>query len=438
MIEPGLGYIIPVLKEKFPGGKIIVLHVDKAHYNDNCYNSHCAIPALCSADKTKINFFLETEVPDTDTDKIRIIEWRPSMNFYKKEYVNLFSEVVNFLKRTDAGRRTTKVFGTRWVKNFFNNLEIVKKNILYRQTNIPVIVTGAGPGLEQSLEYIAKMQEHCLIIAASSSYMALSSNGIQADIIIATDGGSWALKHIYPVFRNSALPFNKNENIFAVNLCAALPSQNADTPFLIMNDGSFWQSLILHELGIPSVIIGQKGTVAACGIELALLLSSGNVYLAGMDFSINDIRTHIKPYAFDCFFEAQSNRFAPFYSKSFKRSGLLKEGGSLNIYDKWFKTQLQLWPKRIFNITEKKPDTHTPLKNTKEIFKTKNINSSNTFSKRAKETLFSALNNPKYADNVTRELAALLLPDFESSDETKNALRKTLKNLFEDWERDKQ
>jgi hypothetical protein len=247
--------------------------------------------------------------------------------------------------------------------------------------------------------------------------MALNHAGVSADIITATDGGNWALQHIYPFYRKSV---SKAETCaFAVNLSAALPSQCRDTPLLIMNDGSFWQNIILHELSLPSVIIAQKGTVTACAVELAMILSSGNIYLAGMDLSVKDIRTHVKPYGFDYLFFNNASRFSPVYSKIFTRSSLLKDGGSMNIYASWFKNQLDIWPKRIFSLGANNtvfenslPAEQAAEKNTNEIFKTVNINGdSSLFHKRGLSALIRALKDSRYASNLKAELIPLLFPD---------------------------
>ena len=366
--------------------------------------------------------FLEREVPETDAANIKIIEWRPSMNHYKQDYVRLFSFVVDFIKRMDAGRRTAAAFGKKWVGNFFKNIGNTQKILLYKPMDIPVIITGSGPGLEKAMPSILKAQEECLIIAAASSVMALSFYGIKADIVINTDGGNWALRHIYPFFRKSDNGIENNvENAasFAVNLCAALPSQCVNFPMLIMNDGSFWQSIILHELSLPSVIIPQKGTVTACAVELALALTSGNIYLAGMDLSVRDMRSHARPYAFDHLLFDSASRFTPVYSQSFIRSSLIHEGGSLDIYAAWFKKQLASWSKRIFSmggsnelfenaICEEKANK----KNISNYFKAQNVKGgSANFRERSVKALIAALKNGEYAENLKTELAPMLFPD---------------------------
>ncbi|MCL2764053.1 MAG: DUF115 domain-containing protein [Treponema sp.] len=410
LIEPGLGYIIPVLQERFKESKIIVLHIEsRANLTAAHRDSNTAF--LYNTESADTQAFLEENIPETAAEEIKIIEWRPSLNYYKQAYVKLLSLVVDFIKRQDAVKRTTAAFGRKWVKNFFRNLENLYTPLLYRQTAIPVIVTGSGPSLENALKIINEAQDTCLIIAASSSVMALANT--QADIIIATDGGSWALRHMYPLYRNNS------GNKIAANLCAALPSQIAGNPLLIINDGSFWQSIILHELALPSVVIAQRGTVAATAIELALLLTSGNIYLAGMDFSIDGIRTHARPYAFDSIFFNRANRFLPFYSESFTRSSLVKKGGSLDIYSSWFKNRLSEWPKRIFAVKGCNDifkygilSKHTGYEKKTGILKPADIKSaSSQFCKRGAAALICALNNPQYSHNIKHELASLLFPD---------------------------
>jgi hypothetical protein len=394
--------MIPVLQEKFTNCKIIVLHIESDFPEKG-------VPALYSTNPEEVNKFLEKELQDIDFSAIRIIEWRPSMNHYREKYVKLLSLAVEYLKRNDAEKRTVSAFGKRWFRNFYKNLKLLNHTLLYRSADIPVIITGSGPGLETAIPAIQKIQDNCIIIAASSSVLALEQNGISPDIVIATDGGSWALQHIYPMFRNTG------GSSLAVNLCAALPSQCSDKAFLLLNDGSFWQSIILHELKLPSVIIPQRGTVTASAVELALVLTGGNIYLAGMDLSVRDIRSHVRPYGFDYLSFGSANRFSPVYSKYFYRSGTMRGGGSMDIYASWFKNQLALWPKRIFSLGGSNAvfENAFPLeqKNLKKsgLFKIVKVDEApDRFGERGISALLSALKNQEYAQNIRAELAPLL------------------------------
>ena len=410
LIEPGLGYLVSALREKFIDSKIIALHADGGFPS-------CGVPSYYGTDESGIQEFLEKEVPETDISNIRIIEWRASLNHFGQLYVKLLSQTAEFLKRLDAGRRTTSVFGRRWIRNFFKNLDIVSKSVLYRTMNIPVIITGSGPSLEKALPVICKMQDECLIIAASSSVTALSHNGIRADIVIATDGGGWALRHIYTCFRNA--DNTEKTPLFAANLCAALPSQCAKSPLLLMSDGSFWQSIILKELSLPSVLVPQRGTVTASAVELAMILSGGNIYLGGMDLSVRDIRTHVRPYGFDYLLYEKENRFNSVYCRSFFRSDKIRNGGGLDIYASWFKKQRPLWQDRIFSLDggseifkEALPQKRTEIKNTENYFNAVRVENEggSLLRQRGRAALLSALKDSRYAKRLGEELIPLLFP----------------------------
>lgn len=406
LIEPGLGYIIPVLQEKYKNCKIIALHTDKVF-------TETRVPAWYNTDGISAQDFLEKEIPDVETSRIRIIEWRPSLNLYGEEYLKLLTHAAEFIKRAEAGRRTRAAFGKKWVRNFFKNLGNLEQALLYREAKIPIIVTGSGPGLEEALPLIRQAKEGCLVLAAASSVMALEQGGVTADIIIATDGGSWALQHVYPFFRNVKRGYG-----FAVDLFACLPSQCHNIPQLILDDGSLWRGVILHELGLPSVIIPQKGTVAAAAVELALLLSTGNIYLAGVDLSVTGARSHARPYGFDHLLWGQASRLSPFYSKSFIRSSQIREGGSYGIYAAWFKNRLSAWPKRIFTLDENHEVFKTgfnlkSVKRRNEIncFKTAPVKDSPaSLRERGLEALFKAMEDPRYAAKINAELRPLLFP----------------------------
>lgn len=426
MIEPGIGYIVPVLQEKFKNCKIIILHIE-----DNFQPQYTEVPVFYGTDSALVQDFLEKEIPGIDASLIRIIEWRPSLNFYKTQYVKLLTIVVEYIKREDAGKRTTAVFGKRWFKNFFKNLGNIRKTLLYREMNIPVIVCGSGPCLENTLPLIRQIQENCLIIAASSSAQALAHGGVKADIVISTDGGSWALQHVYNCFRNPTV-------FIAVSLCAALPSQCGSLPQLILNDGSLWQSVILHELSVPSVIIPQRGTVTASGVDLALLLTSGNIYLAGMDLSVRDIRTHARPYGFDHIFSGSASKFSPVYSQSFFRSSGIRSGGGFDVYAAWFKKQLSSWPKRIFSLSVSEVFTdslftetvETAARKTTDDFFKIDYNDTEHFYKKGKTALLSALKDKRYAVKLKEELTPLLFPN--EKEITENELRAAVSGVFHD------
>ncbi|MDR2921987.1 MAG: DUF115 domain-containing protein, partial [Treponema sp.] len=446
LIEPGIGYMIPVLREDRPDSKIIVLHADA------CFRE---LPGVFQGDAVwypdsgaGVQEFLETEVPLAA--RVRIVEWRPGLNVFGDIILNLVRESAEFIKRLEAGRRTGAFFGKRWVRNFFRNLALFQNTLLYRKMDIPVVITGSGPGLESVLSRILAVRESVFVLAASSSLQALAAGGITPDMAISTDGGGWALTHLYSFFR-PATPrlFEKprlpeKPPLLALSFCAAVPSQCSDIPLLPMNDGSLWQSIALHAIGFPSALIPQRGTVTASALELALELSNGRLFLAGMDLSVCDIRSHARPNALDPLLFGCASRLRPVYSQYFIRSGAIRAGGSLDVYAAWFKTRLGLLPKRIFSIgnnhevfgglAREMPfagiDGRTEREEHFEPVKTADNHGGRP--KRAAQAIITALGDPKYAPALIAELSPLLFPSQKNAGprEIAGALREIAKRYY--------
>jgi hypothetical protein len=372
-MEPGLGYSIQALRKRFPGAYIIALHVSD-FFTGDAVPRNTAAPgtsgeASLGADSVwspgaelTLGQFLEKFIPDTEASSVAIVEWRPAQTAFGEAYLKVMAETVEYIKRSDANKRTTKNFGRRWFKNAFKNLRILYKAPFYPPSSRPVVITGAGPSLEEIIPLLQEQKKGVtpFILASSSSAPALLASALTPDLILAADGGNWALLHLYEALRgNSAgsLPTKVGAGdsaaggpFFSANLTAALPSQLAHIPWLPISDGSLWQSLLLKTTGLPFVILPQRGTVTATAVDLALTLTQGPVYITGTDLTHRDIRTHVRPYSFERLFEEKSSRFKPLYSQAFVRAASIASSGSHGIYAQWFSRRMAAYPGRLFSV----------------------------------------------------------------------------------------
>jgi hypothetical protein len=436
LVEPGLGYMIPVLSRRFPAARIIVLRVSpdggempgaaRAAPNTACWDPALGIPA---------EDFLGREFEGIAKNSggfgpelVKIIEWRPSLDRYGDSCVRLLAAAVSALRRFDAERRTVSTFGRRWFRNFFKNLRILCRAPLLRdfhKTDAPILVTGSGPSLEESLPRIKEMAEGraCFIIAASSSAMALLSRGIVPDLVISTDGGGWALLHLYELFReHGPRRFSRQgegrghrQPGLAAALTASLPSQCGGLPILGIADGSLWQGLVLRGLGIPHLALPQRGTVTAAALDLALALGRGQIAIAGMDLDARDIRTHARPYGFDRIWREGASRFRGEYAQSFFRRMAVLEGGSYRVYADWFASRLGAYGGRLRSLGSNNPlfaglprledPCGSPAPGPDLVWEHGRRDGS-----RALEILLNALEDGGSRETVAGELAPLILP----------------------------
>jgi hypothetical protein len=323
---------------------------------------------------------------------------------------------VEYLKRADANKRTVDHFGRRWFKNAFKNLRLLKKSLRYHPFSSPVVITGAGPGLEETIPLLAERKKHSslFILAVSSSVPALAAAGLRPDLVITTDGGNWALLHLYEALR---VKEEKNP-AFAAGITAVLPSQFAELPWLPISDGSLWQNLLLHSTGLPFTALPQRGTVTAAALDLAFTLSRGPVYITGVDLGHRDIQTHARPYSFERLITEGASRLNPSYSQTFVRSSVMAASGSHDIYAQWFARQMAVYPDRLFSLGNNSsvfdkrgagifPRELTPVKNFPvEIV----MPDGRPSEERASTVLLRALESGETREVLLRELGPLLFP----------------------------
>jgi hypothetical protein len=413
LIEPGLGYTIPALRKRFPSAMILSLHVSdffrdagSAGEADAVWGPGTGIP---------LQQFLEGRIPDIDAMRIGIIEWRPSLAVYGGEYLRLFAETTEFIKRIDANKRTIRNFGRRWFRNVIKNIRLIRQVPHITPLSYPLVITGAGPSLEETIPLIRKRRQQSgfFVLAAASSVSALLAGGVVPDLTLSTDGGGWALLHLYEALRR--LP----ETGFAAALCAALPSQMAALPWLPLGDGSLWQNLLLGGAGCPQLNFPQRGTVTASAIDLAFALTSGPVYITGTDLACRDLRTHSRPYAFDRLMEADASRLSPAYSCAFTRAA--EASGSHGIYADWFRRHLDSYPPRLFSLGSNNPvfsfrqagdfsSDSGDGKKRRNLFEIIEIPGERDAAYYG-EILNRGLETADTAEILIRELAPLLLPD---------------------------
>jgi hypothetical protein len=197
LIEPGQGYLVNSLKNQRPGAGIVVLHADAVFRKFSA--NFPGVPAWYPDSGMGVQEFLESSIPESSS--ARIIEWRPSLRVYGESCLSLIRVSSAFLKRAEASRRTSTVFGKKWVRNFFRNIAFLQSTLLYATMDMPVLITGSGPGLEAVLPQILAARGSVFLLAASSSLAALTTAGITPDMVISTDGGGWALLHLHEFCR---------------------------------------------------------------------------------------------------------------------------------------------------------------------------------------------------------------------------------------------
>jgi hypothetical protein len=353
LLECGLCYVIPFLQKINPSAKIISLHLSDEYLSPNAPPENAASTEWSPSAPLSVSDFLEQTIPDVEDGAIKIIEWRPALKIFGEQYLLLLKETAAFIQRTSANKRTANYFKTRWERNIKKNSGLLPHNT----TPVPlntikknIIVCASGPLLENDIALIKEEQQggHCEIIAVSAALRALSAHGIIPDIVVTSDGGNWARFHLYEIMRLSKKP------LVVASLSAALLSDFSKIPLYFFSDGSTEQNRPLKNAAHLNFMLPARGTVSAHAIDFALIRTTENIYITGLDLKNNDIASHARPYILDIFLWEKANRLRPLYSLHYKRTRDVEGGKAFAIYRDWFNNESAKYPGRLFFLANKK------------------------------------------------------------------------------------
>lgn len=326
--EPGLSYIVPFFKKRFPNTKIGVIRYipDFNSYNDgfdfliNYYEFYSQdsfenyLFNLLGEEKLLLTFFCKWDV----TSKLL-----PDIDY------SVWTSIKNVLEKSKTLLITRQYFEKKWLLNsviFFNNI----KNIVTLDKNIeyPVIIISSGPSLKPYIQFIKQNQNKFFIICLSSAISVCYSNNIIPDLCLSTDGGYWAGQHLKKLLKNKAVLALSSESYCPKKLlkkCKILP--------LDYKDGI--STKIFNKCKIKSITAKRNGTVSGTALELAISLTSSDIFFFGLDLANQKGFQHTQPNELELNSCISFNRI----SSSEKKSVVSEYSkSSLEIYLKWFQS----------------------------------------------------------------------------------------------------
>ena len=297
--SPLLFYGVKELLARLPVNSYIIcyecsesLHkLSMEHIPDNLVNSK-----LCS-------FITSTKAQDIYSTVYNIGIW----NFRRVKALNfnggysLFSSVYNnIINRIDANiqeywknRMTLIHMSPLWIKNIFLNLYKIEKDkktstiFAYPKTDCPVLVTGAGESLENSISFIKGKRDFFKILAVDTSVSVLLENGIEPDYIIAVDAQIYNFYDFLEV-KNKEIPL-----FFDITGYSGIPNVLNGPLFPFISTFADTRLLLrLEQYNLLPEKVPALGSVGLTAIYHALKITSNNVFYTGLDFAYKIGKSH--------------------------------------------------------------------------------------------------------------------------------------------------
>ena len=342
ILEPALSYCAETLKKKFPDADLCAVRFSKdfaesdSKWDKVFYISGSGIP---------LSEILYNSLGEEKLISSLAFDWPPSKNVFPEESILSWQEIKKAVLKARDIIVTRAYFSKRWLKNSLIFASQIKKTLMLEKGNIPVVLAASGPSLKTSLSFLKKYRSFFFLIAVSSAFMPLEQNDLMADLVISSDGGYWAKRHLIFSGRKNQAP------VFALESESSVPkellNQNEVLP-LCYADGL--ENDFLDSIGCPYMLSERNGTVAGTALCFAHSLTDGNIFLCGFDQAPSPSFQHTQPNALE-----QDNSKKDFRLKTTETrmtASRFNSKASLEIYRNWFISNSEYFSKRVFRLSD--------------------------------------------------------------------------------------
>lgn len=333
--EPALSYSVSALKEKFPGVKIAAIRYTNFFDDYNfCLDFVFYYKGIGSIQNQLQAYFTEDKL-----FSVFFISWKPSEKAFENENTQVWKEIKASLDFAKTLLVTRQFFEKKWLINTVNFIKYSKNFYSINKSNLPLLITASGPSLEENLETIKELENHCLIISLSSALPVLLSNDIIPDFCMTSDGGYWAKEHLKKLKKHNIPLAIANEAC-----CQKSFLQNLPLIPLCYSDGLSKKIYTLSNL--PFTQAQRNGTISGTALELALEITSEKIYFFGLDLAESEGFQHSQPNELETAGQVFDNRLN---TKEKRLARQTFKNASLEIYKKWFQDK-KIPENKIFRV----------------------------------------------------------------------------------------
>ena len=364
LLEPCLNYTAKLIRRNIPGVKIISVYLFTEFSNRDIVSDF-----IYNSENPNENFkqFLMRCLSETDIEGFKLIEWPSSSRIFQSDINKIKNIILQHIRELHGNITTTSGFGKKLIRNFIKNFISTENFSSISEASSSFFIAGSGPGLSDSTTFLRNRRNDLILLALPSSLKFLYKEGLYPDLIITTDPGYYASVHLHRLNNLSLIyPFTSN-----------IGTNHSNRNSVMINQGSYIETSVLGS-DKRFISLQPNGTVGGSALLFSMLFSSAPVFLAGLDFSIIDILSHIRPHSFDSYIEQHVSRTDPVTNIYYKRNiastyringNLRRTSKPFNAYRGWFESYSHYYGDRVFFIDyfEKPPGDFLNISTSKAL-----------------------------------------------------------------------
>ena len=342
IIEPALSYCEKFLRKRFKNSKLYAIR-----FSNSFKESDLNWDKVLYFSENDFSSFLYSTLAEEQLLSSLILNWTGSKNAFPIKNEQVWIQIKKAMLLARDVLNTRNYFSKRWFTNSINFLKYIKNISIPEKINKDILITASGPSLKNSINFIKENREKFFLICLSSSLSVLIFHKIKPDVVLSTDGGYWAKKHLeiaanYPDFLKKTIFALTDES----NVSKTILKNFNILPLCYKN--SIGETLF-KKMNIPFLYAQRNGTVSGTAAILAYSLTNKNIYFCGLDLCSSKGFNHTMPNCLAKINQAKENKINS-REKAVTFSRFNGEG-SLEIYRNWFKNLKPDVSKRIKRIS---------------------------------------------------------------------------------------
>ncbi|UCF98735.1 MAG: DUF115 domain-containing protein [Spirochaetaceae bacterium] len=226
---------------------------------------------------------------------------------YRRKYQELQETVEEEIRLFWQNKLTLLAMGELWLKNLFTNLGFLPDagDIADLATKGPVLICGAGPSLEDSLDWIHRIREKVTLMAVDTSLPVLVAVDILPDWVFTLDAQIHTLQDFLP---------NRDSRYKILCDLTSNPQSLRLFSDLYFFSTRFHPLPLFDRLRNASLLptpLPPRGSVGVSAVEAALAITTGPVLFTGLDFAYSRGQTHARGAPFHLATLLQCTRMRP-------------------------------------------------------------------------------------------------------------------------------
>ena len=315
----GLGYGLPELLEKLPphchilcveeDELLLTACLEKIGKPKWLRDKRLSLYRSCS--KSTISDFFAKQPVSQFRHFLTIIlcqAYRLAEEFYQQLAEGLENEIRHYWQN----KLTLIYLGQRYVCNIFANLPLLARASDLSELIIsrPLLVCGAGPGLEKSIHLIKVFRKSIYLFAVDTALPVLTAAGLVPDLVFVLEP-QW--HNLADFLSTSNLDFKLVADLASAPQVLRLGVYRKNLkPYLFSSEFARLSLFArLRQAGLLPFSLPPLGSVGVAAVYASRQLYQGPIFLAGLDFSYPSKLSHARGSAFHISELKAGSRFCP-------------------------------------------------------------------------------------------------------------------------------